>query len=169
MTAAAVHLPVIPPRSVCASAPRPCPWTECRHRFEPARASDWVLPAPSCAIDVADRVREGDDPPEQQHIADWFGVSRSRIHQLEAAGLSKLLAHAREVGLPVVDELEPDERPEDLVLGLLRRYREGLTHRQVVEALAMPRRSARQALERLEEMGHAMKQGFRPAVWRIAR
>jgi hypothetical protein len=57
-----LHLHVLTPsRAVCAEGPRPCQWTECRHRLEPKRPAEWVIPEPSCSLDVADRVATGTD------------------------------------------------------------------------------------------------------------
>jgi hypothetical protein len=89
-----------PPRAVCANGPRPCQWEQCRHRLDPAQATDWVDPAPRCALDVADRVAMGEEPPTLRHIGEWLGVTRERIRQIERQAMRAFVEAARDYGLP---------------------------------------------------------------------
>jgi hypothetical protein len=89
-----------PRRSLCKDGPRPCPWTECRHRMEPRREADWAIPAPTCALDVADLVEQGEEPPTLEDIGAWYGVTRERIRQIARQARRSFIEKARERGLP---------------------------------------------------------------------
>lgn len=88
-------------RALCKDGPRPCPWTACRFRLEPTCVTSWVLPAPTCALDVAELVEAGEDPPTLDVIARWMGRTKERIRQCEELGLAKVALECRRRGMPV--------------------------------------------------------------------
>lgn len=68
-------------RGDCASGPRPCIFTGCRHHG----GKDIVADTESCTLDVADR-----GPQRLEDIAALFGVTKERIRQIEEKALRKL-------------------------------------------------------------------------------
>lgn len=154
-----------PPRSTCVTGPRPCRWQNCRHRIEPARSTTWDIPAPTCALDVADAVTAGADPPTQEHIAAWFGVSEQRIEQIQNMAYRKLVDGCTAAGLPVVEQVAPTRNDLDHVLVRLLRRHDGMTLDDVVEQAGRNRFTVRGALRRLRKAGRAMMLAGKPARW----
>lgn len=82
-------------RSECQNGPRPCPWVSCRwhlmldvdHRTGQitTRFDDVEDMPETCALDVADR-----GPALLSDIADFTGVSKSRVGQVLLRGLLRL-------------------------------------------------------------------------------
>lgn len=89
------RLPVVqpPPRDECISGPRPCPWETCRYHLGTTgrqRVNITATPlddSDSCALDVADRGAHTLD-----EVAAKLELSKSRVQQLEASAVAKILA-----------------------------------------------------------------------------
>lgn len=155
-----------PPRSACADGPRPCRWQSCRHRIEPASSTTWDIPAPTCALDVADAVAEGADVPEYVQIGRWLGVSKQRIQQIEGKALEKLVAEARARGLPVVGQPRRSRHDlEDQIMAVIGRGAEGLTFVEIAAATGRNVATLHSALQRLRKAGRLRVLEGRPARW----
>lgn len=85
-------------RGECMGGPRPCPWVGCRYhlflevvnqgsaiRLPRGLGVEPEMLEPSCALDVAD-----DEPKTLEEVAEYLGVTRERIRQVEDAALAKL-------------------------------------------------------------------------------
>lgn len=85
-------------RGECQGGPRPCPWVGCRYHLflEMVNQGRAVrLPRgldvepetlqPSCALDVAD-----DGPVTLEEVAEFLGVTRERVRQVEDIALKKV-------------------------------------------------------------------------------
>lgn len=146
-------LPSPPVRATCVDGPRPCPWEKCRHHMKPRRSADWAIRAPSCALDVADLVQAGGvEAPSFKVIGRWFGLSRGRIQQLEAAAQKRTGWLLREI----YDDLpEPQgaPRPEDEVVSVLRSSKDWLRLDAIAERTRLSRDSVKAVLRRLRRRG----------------
>lgn len=146
------NLPVIPPRSVCADGPRPCQWTECRHRLDPAATADWVMPAPNCALDVADRVSEGEEPPSYEVIGRWLGVTKERVRQIIELAYGAFIRHAQDAGhdWQHKDEAEWTEVDREIMAVV---PPDGATQIEITEQLGQPKTTVRCNLARMARKG----------------
>ena len=70
-------------RGECATLPRPCPRTACRHHLVAERAAGLEV-GPSCTLDVADR-----GGLTLEEVGAILGVTRERIRQIETNALRK--------------------------------------------------------------------------------
>jgi hypothetical protein len=157
-----------PPRAVCTSGPRPCQWEQCRHRLNPKQATDWVDPAPRCALDVADRVAMGDEPPTLRHIGEWLGVTRERIRQIERQAMRAFVEAARDCGLPW-KQLKPAtiSAVENELLALI--PERGLTLPEIVTKSGHSRTVIRYHLGQMARLGLVTKRPVQEAGQRQPR
>jgi hypothetical protein len=110
-------------------------------------------------------VTAGADPPTQEHIAAWFGVSEQRIEQIQNMAYRKLVDGCTAAGLPVVEQVAPTRNDLDHVLVRLLRRHDGMTLDDVVEQAGRNRFTVRGALRRLRKAGRAMMLAGKPARW----
>ncbi len=154
-----VHLHVVtPPRAVCVDGPRPCQWTECRYRIEPKTEADWVIRAPTCALDVADLVAQGKDPPTLEAIARWEGRTKERIRQCEELGLAKMTLECRRRGMPVREQARSTGSPgEQAIIRVLERAGKGIFLKDVAAALDKTASAVRHMLARMATDGRTQR------------
>ena len=102
-----VHLPLLHEerprtRADCVGQPRPCPWVSCRHHlFLEVNESSGALRLnrpglqvdqleETCALDVAEKVRQRGEQASLEEIARLLGVSQERIRQIERTAMQSL-------------------------------------------------------------------------------
>lgn len=162
----AVHLPGLPTppvRATCAGGPRPCPWISCRHQMTPAAPAKWPIPAPTCALDVADLVEAGAPSPTLDVVGRWLGVTRERVRQIEATAKRKAGLALQDIDpeLPALPEDRPADparaenarRNEDEIVSTLREHRDWVEVRVLARRTGLTRRNVRIVIRRLRNRG----------------
>jgi hypothetical protein len=157
-----------PRRALCKDGPRPCPWTACRFRLEPRGVTEWVLPAPTCALDVADLVEAGHDPPTLDVIARWMGKTKERIRQCEELGLANVALECRRRGMPVREKVvRTGSDSEVAILAAFERGPKRMHLKDVSEAVNAPPSAVRHRLARMARDG--LVQRDQAGRWSLAR
>lgn len=153
-------------RSDCVDGPRPCQWEQCRFRIDPVAPADgFAIPSPHCSLDVADVVAQGEEAPQFEQIAKWFGLTRQRIQQIEADAFEKLVYGAKALRLPVIESARSVGDSLEDKLYVFLRHSDGTTVAQCAESFGLGKKAIRDALLRLAQDGRVEGRGPRPLRW----